>query len=101
MNVTLNEAGISAFFEAEGGPVATYIAGLAAAVTTEAQANARRYFGGAPSLTIEQDIGFSMEGADAIIGIQNAGSKSRRLARYQAEGRVNWLLDALRTVASS
>lgn len=100
MTVTLNEAGLQALFNSP--PVARFVAGVASDVVAQAQLNVRGYYHSAPGLNVDQDIGFSMEGPDAVIGIRDAGEKSRRLARYQAQGNANgvvdWLLDAVDTV---
>lgn len=95
MSVILNEPALAVFLDSEEGPVGEYVSTLAAAITTRAQQNVRAYFASAPSLDVDQDVGFDMEGSTAIIGIQDAGSKSRRLAQAQSEGRINWLLSAL------
>jgi hypothetical protein len=95
VSVTLNPAALEALLTTEEGPVGRFVADVAARVTAEAQKNVRVYFIAAPSLTVDQDIGFEMEGSSAVIGIRDAGSKARRLARGQAEGSNNWLLKAL------
>lgn len=97
MSVILNESALRALLDSEEGPVGRLIQEKAEQVTAQAQQNVRGYFQSAPSLMVDQDVGFRMDGSTATIGIQNAGSKSRALARRQAEGRVNWLLSALQT----
>ena len=100
MSVTLYEGALRALLESQEGPVGQYVERLAQRTVAQAQQNVRTYFGGAPSLTVDQDVGFDMDGSTATIGIADAGNKSRRLARYQAEGRVNWLVDAVRSVGA-
>lgn len=95
MTVILNEAAIAALLETEEGPVGRFVARVAEAVVVQAQQNVRTYFATATTLNVDQDVGFDMEGSTATIGIKDAGNKSRRLARYQAEGSVNWLRSAL------
>lgn len=95
MTVILNEAALRALLETENGPVGRFVENVAQRITAQAQQNVRSYFASAPSLDVDQDVGFSMDGSTATIGIRNAGSKSVRLAQSQAEGRVNWLRDAL------
>jgi len=95
MSVTLNPAALNFFLDSEEGPVGEYVSVLAARVLAQAQQNVRGYFASAPSLNVDQNVGSDMEGSMAVIGIRDGGSKSRRLARAQAEGRVNWLVDAL------
>lgn len=95
MSVTLFEPVLVALLDSEEGPVGEFVSQVAAAVTVQAQQNVRAYFASAPSLDVDQDVGFAMEGSTATIGIRDAGSKSRRLAQAQSEGRVNWLLSAL------
>ena len=95
VSVVLNELALANLLDTETGPVGQRVAVLAARVTTQAQQNVRGYFASAPSLNVDQDVGFDMQGSTATIGIRDAGNKSRRLARAQAEGRVNWLLSAL------
>ena len=95
MTVILNEAAIAALLETEEGPVGRYVKDLAERIVVQAQQNVRTYFATAPSLNVDQDVGFDMEGSTATIGIKDAGSKSRRLAKYQAEGSVNWLRSAV------
>lgn len=97
MTVTLNQVALKALLESEEGPVGRFIADLAAQVTNSAQANVRDYFGGAPSLTVDDAVDFDMDGSTAVVGIRDAGAKAHRLAQAQAQGRVNWLLKALLT----
>ena len=92
MSVTLNEAALVRLLDSEEGPVGEYVQRLAEAVVAQAQGNVRDYFHSAPSLTVDQDVGFSMEGSKAIIGMRDRGDKSRRLSEAQADGDVNWLL---------
>lgn len=96
MSVILNEAGIARLFESL--PVTAFVQRSAEEVAAEAQRNVRAYFASAPTLDVDQDVGVSMQGSNATVGIRDAGSKSRRLARAQAEGKVNWLLGALEAV---
>lgn len=95
MSVRLNEPALQALLESQDGPVGQLIEQRAAAVVAAAQANVRAYFAGAPSLDVDQDVSFEMDGSSAVIGIQDGGSKSQRIARYQAEGRLDWLRSAL------
>lgn len=95
MSVILNEAAITALLESQEGPVGRFVENLARDITEDAQANVRDYFHGAPSVTVDRDVDFLMEGSSAVIGIRPEGQKAERLARSQNEGRVNWLLNAL------
>jgi hypothetical protein len=95
VTVILNEAAIAALLETEEGPVGRFVKDLAERIVVQAQQNVRTYFATAPTLSVDQDVGFDMEGSTATIGIKDAGSKSRRLAKYQAEGSVNWLRSAV------
>jgi hypothetical protein len=100
MSVTLYEPALRILLESQEGPVGRYVERLAARIEIEAQQNVKDYFGGAPSLQgrVDQDIDFIMEGSTATIGIRDGGNKSRRIARYQAEGRFNWLSRAVERV---
>lgn len=93
--MTLNEAALAALLETEEGPVGRFVERTAERIAGQAQQNVRAYFAGAPSLNVDQDVGFSMDGSTAVIGIRDAGPKARRLARAQAQGKVNWLQSAL------
>ena len=95
MSVKLNPLALNFLLDSEDGPVGEYVAVLGGRVLAQAQQNVRAYFASAPSLNVDQDVGSDMLGSTAVIGIRDVGSKSRRLARAQAEGRVNWLVDAL------
>jgi len=95
MTVILNEAAIALLLEPQEGPVGRFVEREAVRVVEQAQRNVRSYFASAPSLDVDRDVDFQMEGSTATIGIRDAGSKSRRLAQGQAEGRINWLLPAL------
>ena len=95
MTVIINESVIAVLLESQDGPVGRFVARKAEQVTAEAQRNVRGYFASAPALDVDQDVGFNMEGSTATIGIRDAGSKSRRLAQSQADGRINWLRSAL------
>jgi hypothetical protein len=95
VSVVLNEGALRALLETQEGPVGQFVEGVAQRVTAEAQRNVRSYFGSAPGLNVDQDVDFDMDGSTATVGIRDAGSKSRRLAQAQAEGRVNWLSRAL------
>ena len=95
MVVVLNEAALAALLETQEGPVGRFVERQAERVVAQAQQNVRAYFASAPSLNVDQDVGLAMDGSTAVIGIRDAGEKSRRLARAQNEGRVNWLSDAL------
>ena len=106
MTVVLNNAALTLLLEAEDGPVGRYVEKVAQAVVVEAQRNVKGYFGSAPSLEgrVDQDVDYEMEGSTAVVGIRDGGSKSRRLAQYQSEGRFNWLtraLDAARSFIGS
>jgi hypothetical protein len=101
MSVILNEGAITRLFEAENGPVGRFVGRISSRVVFQAQLNVRDYFHSAPSLNVDGDIGLSMEGSTAVIGIKDAGNKSRRLARAQAEGKVNWLKDAVGAVSAT
>lgn len=95
MTVVLNNAALAVLLESQEGPVGRFIERQAARIVEQARQNVRGYFASAPSLNVDQDVGSDMDGSTAVIGIRDAGSKSRRLARAQADGKVNWLLDAL------
>ena len=95
MSVILNEAAITALLNAPEGPVARFVEREANKVVEAAQRNVRDYFSSAAALTVDRDVGLDMEGSTATVGIRDAGSKSRRLAARQADGRVNWLVKAL------
>ena len=95
MTVTLNESAVRLLLETEDGPLGRFIQRKAEQITAQAQQNVRDYFVSAPSLDVDQDVDFSMQGSTATIGIRDAGSKSRRLAKSQSEGKVNWLLKSL------
>jgi hypothetical protein len=95
MSVTLYEPALRALLDSEDGLVGQYTATKAVFVAAEARRNVRAYFHTAPSLYVDEDVDFAMEGSSAVIGIRDAGEKSQRMAEYQAEGSVNWLLDAL------
>jgi len=80
MTVVLNPAGIAALFESQ--PVVRFVAETAELkVVAPTQKAVADYFQSAPSLRVDQDVGFHMDGSTATIGIRDAGSKSRRLAR--------------------
>ena len=102
MSVTLYEPALAALLDSQEGPVGRYVERLAVQITLEAQNNVKDYFGTAPSLTgrVDQDVAYDMEGSTAVVGIRDGGGKSRRMARYQAEGRVNWLGRAVERVRS-
>jgi hypothetical protein len=95
MTVVLNEAALAALLDTPEGRVGQLVASKAAIVVQKARVNVRDYFQSAPTLTVDQDIDFEMLGSSAIVGIRDAGSKARRIARAQAEGRFDWLLKAL------
>ena len=95
MSVTLFEPALNQLLDTEDGPVGRHVQVLAARVVAQAQQNVRNYFQSAPSLNVDQDVTSEMGGSTAIIGIRDAGNKSRRLAQAQAEGKVNWLRSAL------
>jgi hypothetical protein len=99
MSVTLYEPALRALLESQEGPVGRYVQSLAEDITLQAQLNVRYYFESAPMLDVDQDVDFIMEGSTATVGIRDAGNKSRRLARAQAEGKVNWLGAAVESVA--
>jgi hypothetical protein len=95
VGVTLYEPALRALLDSQEGPVGQYVQLLAQRVVTQAQQNVKGYFASAPRLDVDQDVGSEMEGSTAVIGIKDAGNKSRRLAQAQAEGKVNWLVSAL------
>jgi hypothetical protein len=95
VNVSLNEAAIVRLLESGEGPVARFVERTAEMVVEAAQQNVRTYFGNAPSLSVDRDVGLQMDGSSATVGIRDVGSKSRRLAQGQADRRINWLLGAL------
>ena len=100
MSVTLYEPALRALLDSQEGLVGQYVQRLATRIEIQAQQNVKDYFGGAPSLQgqVDQDIDFTMDGSTATIGIRDGGNKSRRIARYQAEGRFNWLSRAVESV---
>jgi hypothetical protein len=80
VTVILNEAAIAALFESP--PIVAFVASTAEQkVVIPTQQAVADYFQSAPSLRVDQDVGFSMDGSTAVVGIRDAGSKSRRLAR--------------------
>lgn len=99
MSVILFEPALEALLDTEEGPVGQFIQQLAAQVTSQAQQNVRDYFVSAPSLNVDQDVGFDMEGSTAVVGIRDAGSKSRRLAQGQSDGLIDWLVAALQAAS--
>jgi hypothetical protein len=103
MTVTLLEPGLTALFarlDSEASPLGVLVAAKAQQITQAAQGNVRDYFGSAPTHQgdVDQDVTYVMQGATATVGIQDNGSKSERLARYQAAGTVNWLRSAYEAV---
>jgi hypothetical protein len=102
VTVVLNEVALKALLDTQDGPVGRYVQSVAQAVVVEAQRNVKGYFGSAPSLEgrVDQDVDYEMEGSSAVVGIRDGGSKARRLARYQSEGRFPWLQRALETARS-
>ena len=100
MSVTLYEGALRALLETEDGPVGQYVAARAVIVTAEARRNVRAYFWRAPTLFVDEDVDYAMQGSSAVIGIRPAGDKAERLADAQAEGSVNWLIDALNAAKS-
>ena len=100
MSVTLYETALEALLDTQEGPVGRYVERLAQRIEAQAQQNVKTYFGSAPSLEgrVDQDIDYIMEGSTATVGIRDGGSKSRRIARYQSEGRFNWLSNAVESV---
>lgn len=95
MSVVLNEAALTALLDTQEGPVGQFVQRIGAQVVVAAQGNVRGYFQSAPTLNVDQDVGLAMNGSTAVIGIRDAGEKSRRLARAQADGKVDWLRTAL------
>ena len=95
MSVTLYEPALEALLDSQEGPVGQFIEAIAVRVTQQAQANVRDYFHSAPTLTVDQDVDMEMLGSSAVVGIRDAGAKSRRLARMQADGTFPWLTLAL------
>ena len=80
MTVVLNEAAIAALFESP--PVVAFVAETAEQkVDISTQQAVADYFRSAPTLRVDQDVGFHMQGSTAVVGIRDAGSKSRRLVR--------------------
>ena len=95
MSVTLYEPALEALLDSQEGPVGQFIEAIAVRVTQQAQANVRDYFHSAPTLTVDQDVDMEMQGSTAVVGIRDGGSKSRRIARAQADGTFPWLTRAL------
>jgi hypothetical protein len=101
MTVVLNEAALAALLSSQEGPVGRFVEGIAERVVLQAQQNVRSYFASSPTLDVDQDIGLSMDGSQATVGIRDAGTKARRLADAQAQGQINWLRDALSAVSDA
>ena len=98
MSVILNEGALALLLETQEGPVGRFVESVARDITEQAQANVRDYFHGAPSVTVDQDVDFKMDGSSAVIGIRPEGNKAERLARMQSEGRFDWLKRAVEAV---
>ena len=96
MSVILNEAALTALLDTEEGPVGRHMQEVSQRIVGKAQQNVRDYFQSAPSLNVDQDVGFDMEGSSAVIGIRDGGKKARRLAQYASDDSrtVNWLVEA-------
>lgn len=79
-----------------GPEITRFIEGKAREITEITQGKVRDYFQSAPSVDVDQDVGFTMDGATAVIGIQDKGNKSRRLVD---KGLLqDWLVDAKEAV---
>ena len=98
MTVVLNEAVLARLLETQDGPVGRHVEGKAQEVVQAAQQNLRTYFAGAPTVGVDRDVGYLMDGSSALVGIVESGGKAARMAQAQQEGKVNWLLNALRSV---
>lgn len=94
------EPALARLLDSQEGEIGRFMEGVAQAVTLRAGQNVNAYFHSAPSLDVGADVDYEMEGSTAAVGIRDAGSKSRRMARAQAEGKVNWLADAIDSVRS-
>ena len=87
MSVTLYEPALRALLDSQEGPVGQYIQRLAVRVVADAENSFDAYFAAA-NLPDMENVGYDMEGSSATIGYKDAGNKSRRLARAEAEGRL-------------
>lgn len=100
VTVVLNQAALKVLLDSQEGPVGRFVQRTAEAVVAHAQSQFDDYFDHV--LPARQDIVFSMDGSSAAIGYSaNTGSKSGRLARAEAEGRltnppIQQALDAVR-----
>jgi len=100
MSVIINDRALAALLETENGPVGRFVQRTAESVVVHAQSQFDAYFHYV--LPARQDIVFSMDGSTAAIGYSaTTGPKSERLARAEAEGRldkppIQQALDAVR-----
>lgn len=76
-NIVIHQDAIDRLLE--GPAVARLIEDKAREITEAVQGSVRGYFASAPSVDVDQDVDFTMDGATATIGIRDKGSKSRRL----------------------
>ncbi len=89
MSVTLFEPALRALLDTQEGPVGLFIQRKTARVLDQAKTNARAYYGSAPSIDIERDVISEMEGSTGVIAIVDGGSKSRRLAQAEKDGKIS------------
>jgi hypothetical protein len=102
MSVTLYEPALRALLDSQEGPVGRFVERKAQAIVLEAQGIIRDYFHRAPTVNVDQDVDYEMQGSTATVGIRDPGysrsserSKARRLAEYQARGSFQWLSAAV------
>ena len=89
MSIILNEAGLRALLDTTESPVGAFVAKIADDVAKRAGGIAADYYGKAPTLGIEDDIAFSMDGSSAVVGYApkgKSGTKSRILASKERDG---------------
>jgi hypothetical protein len=89
VSVILNEGAIAALFNTPEGPVARFVEREAEKIADAMRADVRSYFVGAET-GVEDDVGLSMDGSTATVGLQNdpfgrhtsgGESKAERYAR--------------------
>ena len=98
MTVVLLEPGLNALLELPTGPVALLVNQISDEIAAEAKLNVQDYFKGAPTMNVHDDVATEAFGETVAVGIRNVGNKSRRMADYQAQGKVNWLGRAVEIV---
>ena len=95
MSVTLNEAALGILLETEDGPVGRFVRRVAEDKIVDAMRNdVRSYFVGADT-GVEDDVGLSMDGSTATVGLQNdpqgrhTSSGESKAERYARVGRFS------------